>query len=74
MSELRVLGREGDVKTIWDKDNEDEVAAARKTFNEMRAKGYSAWSVKADGEKDRVITEFDPKAEKIILAPAIRGG
>ena len=37
MGELRVLDKElGDLKIIWDPNNQEEVAAARKAFDELR--------------------------------------
>lgn len=74
MSELRVMDRTGDTKTIWDKDNATEVEVARETFAKLKKKGYLAYRVKKDGEKGEVIKEFDPDAEKIILAPPMAGG
>jgi hypothetical protein len=73
--ELAVMDHTGDMKIIWSSDNEDEVAQARKTFDDMRAKGYAAYRVEGKkGEKGEVIREFDPAAEKIIMAPAMVGG
>ena len=75
MGEIAVMGRAGDVKVIWDRTKPDEVENTRESFNRMRKKGYLAWSVKGkDGQKDEQITEFDPDAERIILAPPMRGG
>jgi hypothetical protein len=71
---LAVMGPEGDTKLIWDSDNEDEVANARRTFDDLRCKNYTAYSVKKSGKKGKVITEFDPDAEKIILVPHVIGG
>jgi len=59
MGELRVMEMSGDIKTIWDKDKEDEVEAARKQFNEMKKKGYIPFSVDKSGEKGKKIEEFD---------------
>ena len=42
MGQFRVLGIEGDIKQIWNPDNADEVAAARRTFNDLKAKGHRA--------------------------------
>lgn len=64
----------GDTKLIWDGGNQDEVDAARETFKRLKGKGYAAYAVKKDGEKGKVVTEFDPEAEKIIMAPAVVGG
>jgi hypothetical protein len=74
MGALAVMGRAGDTKVIWDASNPDEVAAAKKTFDDLRAKGFLAYRVKAMGAKGDQIFTFDPEAEKIILAPPLRGG
>lgn len=76
MAEMAVLDRSGDLKIIWDKNNADEVAAARAQFKELtEKKRFLAYKVldKA-GEKGEVIKEFDPNAERIILAPQMVGG
>ncbi len=72
--ELCVLDHTGDTKLIWNPNNTDEVEAAKATFDRLRSKGYLAYQVGPDGSKADVITEFDPNAEKIILAPPVRGG
>lgn len=74
MSELVILDQTGDTKVIWDKGNQDEVDAARSTFSDLKKKGYMAYSVKEDGDKKKIIHEFDPSAEKLILTPPLRGG
>jgi len=72
--EMSVLGTEGDTKVIWDSENEDEVENAKKTFNDLKKKGYSAFSVKKNGEKGSRLDKFDSEEEKMILAPALQGG
>ena len=72
--EMSVLGMEGDTKVIWDSEKEDEVENARKTFNELTKKGYSAFSVKKLGAKGNRLDKFDPEEEKMILTPALQGG
>lgn len=74
MGELRELNETGDTKVIWDPDNRDEVDAAKCQFNTLKSKGFTAYSVNKDGEKNKAITEFDPKASKIIMVPKIAGG
>lgn len=90
MSELRIMaGREdqikdalpagvqfraGDTKLIWDAEVGEEVDNARETFNRLKKKGYAAYSVKKGGEKGELLTEFDAKAEKIIMTPRMVGG
>ena len=72
--EMSVLGREGDTKIMWSSENADEVEHARKTFDELTRKGFSAFSVKRDGEKGGRLARFDAGEEKMILVPALRGG
>jgi len=73
--EMSVMGKEGDTKVIWNAENADEVENARRTFNDLRRKGFTAYSVRGEkGERDRVITEFDPGAERIIMVPRVAGG
>lgn len=72
--EMSVTGRPGDTKMTWDPENADEVAAARKHFNELRAKQMLAFSVQKNGTKGEQIHEFDPEAKAIIMTPRISGG
>ncbi len=74
IGELSVMDHTGDIKLIWDSDNDDEVDLARKQFKEAKKKGYAAFSVNKKGDKGEVIQEFDPNAEKIIMAPPLAGG
>ena len=75
MGELRVMSRiAGDTHVIWDPTVADEVANARRMFDDMRAKGFFAYSVSAEGRKGQQIREVDPNASKIILAPPMAGG
>ena len=75
MGEIALLGRQGDIKTVWDKDKPEEVKAARKQFDDLRSKGYLAFEVVDKiGEKGRQIYDFNPNAEKIILAAPMQGG
>lgn len=74
IGELAVMDQTGDTKIIWDSENEDEVAVAKATFDSLVKKGYAGYSVKRDGEKNEVIRQFDPTAEKLIMAPAMVGG
>lgn len=74
MSELRVIDHTGDSKLVWDADKDAEVQAAREMYDGLKKKGYAAFGVKKDGEKGKILTEFDPEAEKIIMVPPARGG
>lgn len=76
MGELRVLDADaGDLKVIWDSNNEAEIKAAKEQFDKLiDKKNYIAYTVKKDGSKGKKITEFDPDAEMVILAPPVKGG
>jgi hypothetical protein len=72
--EMSIMDATGDTKLIWNPNNEDEVECARRTFKDLKKKGYLAYTVKNGGDKGEVVTEFDAKLEKLILAPAVIGG
>lgn len=74
MGELCCLDKTGDTKIIWNPNNTDEVANAKRTFDDLRKKGYVAFSVEKNGDKGTEISTFDPNAEKLILCPPLRGG
>jgi hypothetical protein len=61
---------------MWDPDNDDEVEAARKQFEELvDKKGFSAFEVGARGKKTtRRVDNFDPDLGSLILVPVIQGG
>lgn len=71
-----VLSHQGDSRFMWSKHNPDEVAAAKKQFNDLKKKGHIAYRVDGDNGNARgeVIREFDPDAEALIMAPAPVGG
>lgn len=65
----------GDTKLMWDSGKEDEVEAARATFDKLTKKGYIAFRAEGkDGHQGEKIKSFDPDAERIILVPKIAGG
>lgn len=72
--EIAVMGKEGDVKTIWNPQNTDETENARETFKKFRAKKYLAFRVNESGNQGEQITEFDPNAGKMIMVPPMAGG
>ncbi len=73
MGQLSVMGREGDTKVVWDAERDEEVKNARRTFDDLRKKGYWAYEVEKD-RKGSLITKFDPGIEEMILAPRMAGG
>ena len=72
---IHTLDRTGDTRLMWDADNADEVEAARKMFNDLRAKHYTAYRAEGKkGDKGEIINTFDPSAERIIMVPRMVGG
>lgn len=74
MSEIHVLDRTGDTTTTWNPRSRDEVAMARKAFDEAKAKRYLIYKANADGTKGELMREFDPNAERIVCTPQNVGG
>jgi hypothetical protein len=72
--ELSIINRKGDTTITWSSDRPVEVENARENFRKMREKGYLAYRMTRSGDKGEQIHEFDPLAEKIILAPPMAGG
>lgn len=75
MGEIAKMDGTGDTKLMWSRDNADEISAARKMFDDLKAKRFVAYSVKGkDGEKNEIIRDFDPESERIIMSPPMVGG
>lgn len=76
MHSFEVMGKEGDTKSIWDKNNPDEVEAAKRQFNHLVVeKKFAAFYVHGkEGDKGEQMRTFDPKAERIIFVPPMAGG
>lgn len=75
MGEMRVMGQKGDTRVIWNPRDPDEVAAAKAQFDTLVGeKRFLAFKVTAGGGKGEQIREFDPTAEKLIIAPPMAGG
>lgn len=73
---MSTLDKSGDVRHMWDRNNEDEVDAARALFDRLTGDGgHIAYrAVGKKGTQGEVIREFDPAAERIILVRQLVGG
>lgn len=71
--EMRILSDKGDTQVTWNPRDEHEVKAAKKQFKSLTGKGFIAWRVGESGSREQ-IREFDPEAQKMVLAPALAGG
>ena len=72
---LAITDETGDTKIMWSQDNEDEVANARRTFDDMKKKGYAAFKVQGKkGDPGEQVDKFDPAAERYIFTKPQAGG
>lgn len=69
-----VMDENGDSRMQWNSKNTDEVEAARSRFEHLKKKGYLAYKVNKQGDRGEVLDEFDPNAERIIMAGRMVGG
>lgn len=75
MGKIEVMDETGHSKHTWDPNNEIEVEAAKRQFDFLTGeKKYAAFSVNDDGSEGKQIREFDSKAGRIIMRPALTGG
>jgi hypothetical protein len=71
---LKELNHKGDTRIQWDPDDPNSVEQARRTFNELKKKGYAAFRVNRKGDKGETMKEFDPEALSITMSPPQAGG
>lgn len=70
----KMSATDGDKKSIWDVSNEDEVAMAKREFEELTKKGFTAFHVKDDGATGKRMDKFEATAGTMILVPPRKGG
>jgi hypothetical protein len=64
---LRILDDTGDTVITWDKEDGAEALEAKKKLYEHLKKGGTAYTVRKDGTRKRMITEFDVDSQELIL-------
>jgi len=69
---LSGLNNEKRIKIVWNKNKLEEVERAREIFEKYKRQGWIA-VIERKGEL-RMIFDFDPEVECIILLPVIVGG
>jgi hypothetical protein len=68
----QLTSEDGDLPITWDPADPESVADARQAFNDLRAKGWSAYTV--EGEDRQTIRRFPDRATRIIMHRPLRGG
>jgi hypothetical protein len=73
---MTVLDTTGHTEYSWTEGNEDETEIARKAFNDLIAKGYTAFYVDEDRDdrKGKRMISFDADAGSVILFKQLAGG
>lgn len=72
---FEITDASGDTKIMWDSRNPDEVEHAKKTFEDLTAKGFTAFKVnEKTHEKDEMVRTFDPQAQRYIFVGRNVGG
>ena len=69
MSTLFLMDETGDTRLQWDRNNRDEVLAAKSRFAELKQKGFAAYN-----ERRELLHDFDETAERIVMVPPMVGG
>ncbi len=65
---------EGDLRVEWDPNNAEQVDLAREAFNRAHQRRMTAYRLAPGGGRGEQMTEFDPAAEAILMAPQMVGG
>ena len=65
---------DGDTKHMWDRNNPDEVEAAKTMFETFKKKKYAIFATDKNGEKGEQVREFNAMAERYIFVPPMQGG
>jgi hypothetical protein len=71
---MSTMDDSGSTRLQWDRTKIEEVDAAQKRFDELRAAGYFAYEMTSKGDQGKVIEAFDVKAERTIPHPQPIGG
>jgi hypothetical protein len=79
MATMRILSARGDTAVEWDEtkladpDASAAVREAERLFEELQARGATAFKV-CSGQPAERLDVFDPTVEQIIVVPRVAGG
>lgn len=74
MNQINIMDASGHSKFKWDPQDQEQVKAARETFDAWKAKGYRVFRAEKGGELGARLETFDPTAKKMIVVPQLVGG
>jgi hypothetical protein len=65
----------GDIRKIWDPEEPDDVADARRSFKDLTSKGYRIYRAEGKkGDRGEIMREFEPAAGRLIAVKQNVGG
>ncbi|TFW10311.1 hypothetical protein E4K72_01565 [Oxalobacteraceae bacterium OM1] len=72
--QMNIMDRSGHKELTWDTEKLEEILEAQQTFDALMRKGYTAFGSKDKAETKRLVREFDPTMEEMVLVPKTVGG
>jgi hypothetical protein len=65
----------GDIRKIWDPEDDDDVADARRSFEDLTSKGYRIYRAEGKkGDRGELMRKFEPGAGRLIAVKQNVGG
>lgn len=74
MGVMRIPDQTGHTDHRWDPDDADSVEIAEKMFDDMKKKGYLAYTLDKEGKKGALIASFNKDLAVIHYAKKVVGG
>ena len=74
LGEMSIMDSSGHKQLTWSTDRPDEMAMAKKTFDQLIEDGYFAFASEKKMGAKHVISKFDPAMEETIMVPRNVGG
>jgi hypothetical protein len=70
---MNIMDHSGHKQLQWNIDELEEIAVARKTFDKLVSRGYSAFG-NHENEAKHLIRDFDPTMKEVVMVPVTVGG
>ncbi len=69
-----VMDRRGDTRHEFDVSDLASIAAAEERFRKLTGNGFRAVALGKNGGSDELLDKFDPKVERMLFIPQLKGG
>lgn len=74
MSVQIVMDRSGDTRHEFDPADVTAVTDAEQRFSELTGRGFRAVALGKDGNRGKLLRQFDPTVEQTLFIPQLQGG